>query len=153
MSNDKRANRIKAALNTNIFVSGHLSTRGASYEILQCWQHGAFQLIISEEIVEEIIEKLFELGFSSEVIGQLVVSIYLLGLMTKGLYQVRAIREDPDDDMFLAAALEGESDFIVSFDSHLRALKYYHGIQIVSPSQFLKILRQQTAQSHGVLAN
>ena len=143
MFNETRANRIKAVLNTNVFVSGYFSTRGASYEILQHWQHSAFQLVISEEIVEEIVEKFSELDFSSDVIDNLVLSIYLLGVVTEGLYQVSAVLEDPDDNMFLAAALEGDADFIVSFDTHLRALKHYHGIQIVSPSQFLKILRQQ----------
>ena len=59
-----------------------------------------------------------------------------------GLYFEADYLLEPDDDIFIAAALEGNADFIVSLDHHLRSLKHYRGIQIVSPEQFLRYLRQ-----------
>ncbi len=55
------------------------------------------------------------------------------------LYEVQRSR-DPDDDIFLACALEGNADYLVSGNSHLLEIKYYYGTQIVSPRQFLDIL-------------
>jgi predicted nucleic acid-binding protein len=42
----------------------------------------------------------------------------------------------------LAAALEGQADFIVSRDPHLLNLKHFHTIQIVQPPAFLAAVRQ-----------
>jgi predicted nucleic acid-binding protein len=44
---------------------------------------------------------------------------------------------------FLAAALEGQGDFIVSRDPHLLTLKHFHTIQIVEPPAFVRAVRQQ----------
>ncbi len=52
-------------------------------------------------------------------------------------YVVRNIEADPSDDKFLACALEGDADCIVSEDPQLRDLKAYQGIQIVSMAQVL----------------
>jgi predicted nucleic acid-binding protein len=54
--------------------------------------------------------------------------------------KIDAIPEDPQDNKFITAAIEGEADYIVSGDHHLRDLKNYQGISIVSPSEFLQII-------------
>lgn len=43
-----------------------------------------------------------------------------------------------DDDLFLEIALETEADYIVSGDPHLTERGSFHGIDIVSPSDFLE---------------
>ena len=63
------------------------------------------------------------------------------------LYIVDLIEADPTDNMFLAAALEGQADYIVSLDNHLLRLGWYHGIDIVRPALFLRRLREQRAAS------
>ena len=61
--------------------------------------------------------------------------------MTAGTYDVAAISQDPDDNMILACALEGNATHIVSKDKKsLLPLKEYHGIRIVQPHQFLDLL-------------
>ena len=142
MHNQKLTRSIRAVLDTNVFISGYLSESGASYEVIQHWKQKSFQLVFSAEIVEEIVEKFLEMRFDSETIDNLVSSIYLLGAATEGLYEVSVVCDDPDDDIFIATALEGNADFIVSLNYHLRSLKHYQGIQIVSPGQFLRYLRQ-----------
>lgn len=59
-----------------------------------------------------------------------------------GRYQVQKVEPDPDDDMFLAAALEGQADYLVSRDPYLLTLKHFHTIQIVEPPAFLHAVRQ-----------
>jgi predicted nucleic acid-binding protein len=37
--------------------------------------------------------------------------------------------------------MEGKADYLVSLDRHLLSLKYYQGVQIVWPRDFLKLVR------------
>ena len=45
--------------------------------------------------------------------------------------------------MYLACAVEGEADYIVSGDQHLLKLGAFKGIQIITPAQFLNILEDE----------
>ena len=45
---------------------------------------------------------------------------------------------DPDDDHVLACALAAQADLIVSGDPHLRNLKTYHGIPIITATDALR---------------
>lgn len=53
---------------------------------------------------------------------------------------VDVIKADPSDNMFLAAALEGDVDFIVSGDHHLLEMKAFQGIPILTAREFLDLL-------------
>ncbi len=48
------------------------------------------------------------------------------------------IKKDPDDDNFIRCAEAGNANIIISGDNHLLALKSYHGITILTPTQFLE---------------
>jgi uncharacterized protein len=50
---------------------------------------------------------------------------------------------DPNDVMFLVAAVSCNADAIVTGDRTLRSLGTFHGIPILTPAQFLTFLRQQ----------
>jgi predicted nucleic acid-binding protein len=44
------------------------------------------------------------------------------------------------DNRFLECAISGEADAIVSGDQHLKSLRHFEGVDILSPSEFLKKL-------------
>ena len=50
------------------------------------------------------------------------------------------VKEDPDDNIILECALEGNVDYIISQDNHLLKLKEFKGIKIINPEEFLKII-------------
>ena len=54
----------------------------------------------------------------------------------------KVIEQDPDDDKVLACALASRASRIVSGDGHLLALNSYRSIPIVTPAQFLALLRE-----------
>jgi predicted nucleic acid-binding protein len=56
-----------------------------------------------------------------------------------GLYEVRR-SAGPADDAFLACALEGRAEYVVSGDRHLLEVGSYHGVLIVAPRQFAAVL-------------
>ena len=47
------------------------------------------------------------------------------------------ICRDPKDDKFLAAALAGQADYIISGDADLLVLGRFQGIPILTPAEFL----------------
>ena len=54
-----------------------------------------------------------------------------------------AVKNDPDDNKFIEAAIEGNCDCIVSKDKkHLLAMKEFRGIKIVSPEEFLNLINK-----------
>ncbi|MDR3557430.1 MAG: hypothetical protein P4L55_21955 [Syntrophobacteraceae bacterium] len=53
------------------------------------------------------------------------------------------IEDDPSDNIYLACALEGQADFIISGDHHLTDLVEFRDIRIVNPAAFLEILDQE----------
>jgi len=50
------------------------------------------------------------------------------------------IREDPSDNRFLECAISGKADAIISGDQHLKSLRHFEGVDILSPREFLKKL-------------
>jgi predicted nucleic acid-binding protein len=50
------------------------------------------------------------------------------------------IEDDPADDRILACAVAAKADLIVSGDHHLRRLKAFSGIGIISPVDFRRTL-------------
>jgi len=48
---------------------------------------------------------------------------------------------DPDDDKFLAVAIEGCANYIVSGDKHLLSLGKFENIKILNSRQFLQVIR------------
>lgn len=53
---------------------------------------------------------------------------------------LQVIGDDPDDDRVLDCAVAGKADLIVSGDRHLRRLKSFQGIGIVTPADFKRTL-------------
>ena len=55
---------------------------------------------------------------------------------------VSAIIQDPDDDKYLAAAVEGRARYVVTGDRDLLSLGEFEGVQVVTPRAFLDLLGQ-----------
>jgi putative PIN family toxin of toxin-antitoxin system len=116
------------------------------------FESGDFILLTSDEILNELGRVLrysriaTHHALSDLAIEEFERTIRNTAVVVPGLYVVRKIEADPSDDMFLACALEGDADFIVSEDPHVRDLKTYQGIQIISMAQFSEKLNLPTAR-------
>jgi predicted nucleic acid-binding protein len=65
-------------------------------------------------------------------------------MIVEGRYDINGITEDPNDDMFIACALEADADYIVSRDPHLRNIKHYQRIQIIGAATFIEKVKKQS---------
>jgi len=138
--------KLVAVLDTNALVRVALAKTRAAKAIRVAWEEGDFLLLISEDILEELgrvlrYPRIAERHALTELaLRDFEVSVRSAAVLVPGLYAVRKIEADPSDDRFLACTLEGDADFIISEDPHLRDLKQYQGIRIISLEQFSKKL-------------
>lgn len=139
---------MRAVLDTNVIISATLIQGGNEDQILRAWERGAFELVLSPQILDEMARALFYerlrkfRWMSEEEILTLLQSLAGESLLVSGKVSVRASR-DPEDDKFLAAAVEALADYVVSGDKDLLDLKAYKGARIVTPAQFLTMLRRK----------
>ena len=136
---------MRVVLDTNVLVSALIVKAGKPAQILG--RIAQFELLTTEESLAEVervlgyprIEKRY--GVSDEDITTYLERLRKVSKMLSVKNQVSAIKDDPDDDKFLALAKEGRVDYIVSGDLHITDLGEYEGILILTPAQFLEVLK------------
>jgi len=137
---------LRVVIDTNVFISGAAFNKGNPKILIDAWLRQKFVLISSVPLTEELSEVLNreKIKEQSQItdteISQLIDQIQKISVFLKDkLPNIKIIRDDPDDDVVLATALEGNADYIVSGDHHLLDLGDFRGIKIVKPIEFLKI--------------
>jgi hypothetical protein len=138
--------KIRAVIDTNVLVSGIISPKGAPRKILDLARKVIFEVVSSASINHEILNVLHrnyiytKYNLTEEIIDDISAFLYEGSILTEDRYVVSKIKKDPEDNKFIACALEGEADYIISGDDHLLRLKHYEGIQILDARDFLKVL-------------
>ncbi|CAN5567555.1 hypothetical protein BH10ACI4_BH10ACI4_32700 [soil metagenome] len=100
----------------------------------------ASQLILSSETFLELEEVLFRPKFNNYVpLQDRLQFLYRLQGTAVLIEEVTAVSacRDPKDDKFLALALMGHANLILSGDQDLLSLHPFRGISILSPRQYL----------------
>lgn len=136
----------RVVLDTNVLASATTVKEGAPSQIAQAWLRGEVELATSPVLLQELADVLsrprirkYQWMTPEEVI-QLLAHLSTAAIQAPGERRVRVIAEDPDDDFVSSAALEVNTDYIVSGDRHLLALGSYRGIRIVTPAEFLRLV-------------
>ena len=100
---------------------------------------GLYELVISDEILDELAKVLVKkLRLTKEEAEESIGIIRKIGQRVEISERVKFVRDDPDDDKFLEAAIAAGAEIIVSGDRHLLRLHQYKGIQIMKVSDFLR---------------
>jgi uncharacterized protein len=140
----KKRKPVRAVIDTNLFVSGLFASQGHTYQLQELWVAGAFELVVSEQILDEIQRTLHKPQIKQRLQledGEETLIVELIrqkaAVVTTDRYRTDKISADPTDNKFLACALEADAAYIVSGDNHLLALKHFHRIQIVDAATFI----------------
>ena len=146
MPADNEPTPIRAVLDTNVLVSAVISERGAPWRMLRAWRDGAFVLVTSPALLNELQRVLVRPHIarahkrSAQETIALTETLRQRATVVTPRSRVDVIRDDPDDNRVLEAALAGGADYIVSGDRHLLALGEYEGIRVVTPAAFAALL-------------
>ena len=133
---------IKAVLDTNVFVSG-IHWSGTSEKVLRLWFLNKFRVVSSAQTVDEFVRIMisFKVPMKIEDIlwwESLILEKSELVVPSK---KIEIINDDPDDNKFIEVALEGKADYIVTQDKHLLKIGEFRKIKIITPEEFVRLLK------------
>jgi putative PIN family toxin of toxin-antitoxin system len=132
--------KLKVTVDTNIFVSGLISDRGAAAKLIDQWNNKAFELVLSQEVLDEYWKVLYEMKHK---LNWEVAKRFLDVLKSDCIWVKPSIKlticRDSSDNKFLECAVEANADCIVTQNvKHFP--KEHNGVEVVKISKFLKKL-------------
>jgi len=139
---------IKAVVDANVLISSVIAPLGHSRQIFNAWRDGAFLLVTSPGILEEVSRRLAHprianrYSISSEDRIAVLRLLKAESMITPGSRDVSVTR-DPTDDKVIKAALETGAEYIVTGDKDLLTLGKYEGVGILTPARFISAIREQ----------
>ncbi len=133
---------LRAVLDANVYVSAIIHPGGTPGRLVEGFLRDAsFEVVLSPAIVDEVLRALaypkvrkLLYGADAELWFE---DIVVLADLVAGAQHLSGVCDDPDDDMYVAAALEGRAAYVVTGDHTFLALKEHAGVQIVTPRAFL----------------
>jgi len=138
--------RPRAVLDTNVFVSGVISSQGSPAAILRALRAERFVLVSSPPINYEIVKVLNRphirdrYGLGDRVFDAALL-LWEVAELVIDLPDVR-VSSDPDDNKFLATADAGRADYLVTGDvGDLLRLRKHRQVTIIPPKEFVTVLR------------
>lgn len=138
---------IHVVFDTNIYVSSLLRKNGLPAQAMAAWRAHRFALVTSPAIMAEFAATLQyprirrKYGVTDEEIGELTDLLVANAVVVDGTIDVSgSVPDDPDDEIVLGCAVEGEADLIVTGDQHLLALGAFRSVPIVTVRNLLEQL-------------
>jgi putative PIN family toxin of toxin-antitoxin system len=129
----------RVVLDTNILISGYL-WKGPPRQAIEKVRHKEWTLLVSKDTVAELIRVLAyrKFGLSPEEIQPIVEDLLQISETVEVTTKVAAIQADLTDNMFLALAVDGRAEVIVSGDHHLLDIRQFAAVPIIRVRRFLK---------------
>lgn len=137
---------LKVVIDTNVFISSFFG--GVPREIINLWKKGEIVLCLSQEIIEEYLEVLNRLGLKDKKEIANLTGLFSEGynsIFTTKTPNIKVVDDDPDDNKFLECAVALDSKIIISGDKHLKEIKKYIAIEIVSPKEFIDFYNRKNS--------
>jgi uncharacterized protein len=145
---------VRAVLDASLLVAAvwTRNPRSASRIVLEAAAAGAFEPIITDEIVAEYREVLARdklrrgaPASARRIAANMVDALVGVSERIEPAPDVHVVEKDPKDDKYVAAALGGRAEYVVTLDRrHMLALGAYGGVRFVTPGDFLAVLRSST---------
>lgn len=132
---------MKVVIDTNVFVSSLFNASGIPRKIIDLWKSGEIILCVSKEILEEYIDVLKRFDFIEKHELRMLLDIFnkrMHLVFVASTSYLSAIKGDPADNKFIECAIAANAQYIISGDKHLKNLKMYANIEILSPAEFLR---------------
>jgi len=135
---------LRVFFDTNLFVSSLLVKNGLPAQALDAWRSRRFLLVTSPSIMAEVEATLKyprirrKYNITDEDVNSLLELMRTDALVVPGGADVAgSVSDDPDDEIVLAGAIDGEVDLIISGDRHLLSLKSFRDIPIIPVRELL----------------
>lgn len=133
---------LRIVLDTNVLLSA-IVCNGKPRKLFQMGIDGKYKILISKETLDELSEVIQRPKFkmTREGIVRIVSALMETGQNVQITSNFEVINNDPDDNIIINTAYDGNADYIVSGDKDIKDLKNFKKIKIVSVDEMLKILK------------
>jgi putative PIN family toxin of toxin-antitoxin system len=144
---------LRVVVDTNVLVSGLINPHGLPRQLLDVWAAERLELLTSAELIDEAVRVLHrsrirsKYGVTSERISDLQTRLERTATSVTPTTPVPLFSRDPKDDTFLAVALAGTADYLVTGDDDLLVLNgdpALTTLQIVTVRDFLAVLSRDS---------
>jgi len=138
----KKKGVTRVVLDTNVLVSA-LLFKGTVSRFVALWQQGSLAPLLSKETFGELRKVLTYPRFAldqEEIRAILEDAVLPFFEIVDPVEPIEGVCADPDDDPFIACAVSGGAEFVVTGDAQPVGLRGYKTVRFVTPSEFLKRL-------------
>ncbi len=139
------AHPVRAVVDVNVLISGILSARGPSAEVLRASRDGAFELIVSDLLIAELRRALGYPKLSKRIPDEKATAfigwIRDNGTLVEDPGEPPPVRSRDSDDDYLVALAISRRAFLVTGDQDLLELRN-DNLPIVTPAEFAAMLRE-----------
>ncbi len=129
-------------VDTNVLISARLIADSAPAQALEALRACGARLLFSGATLAELDTRLrkpkFRRYVTEQEIAAFLDALADIAVLREPEFAVNACR-DPDDNAFLALALDGQADCIITGDQDLLVLHPFEGMPIFSPAEFLAV--------------
>lgn len=139
-------NILRVVFDTNVLVAAARSRQGASFQLISSLPSPKFELAISSSLYFEYLDVLLRPevrppGLTDYEITDVVNEITKTARYQNIYFRWRPWLKDKNDDMILELAVASQSSHIVTFNiKDFRNITTF-GIEAITPSNFLELLR------------
>jgi putative PIN family toxin of toxin-antitoxin system len=131
---------LKLVVDTNVLISAALSSQGAPAQLMRRVL-GQHILVFSQATFDELHTRIYRPKFDRYITleqRQRLLHDFNACAHWVDLAPYPVYCRDPDDDKFIATALQAQADWLVSGDRDLLEAKPLAGLRIVTPMQALE---------------
>ncbi len=116
--------------------------------VMREWRRGSFRLVTSQPLLDELTKVLSRPKISRRTrlspsgIHQLMLDVSAAAIVVAPREALSVIPSAADDDRLFEAAIEGETDYIVSGDRRVLNIESFQRVEIVTPMRFMAVLHR-----------
>jgi len=132
---------MKVVVDTNVLVSG-VFFGGMPSRVLEAWRDRKIDVVVSPDILEEYrrVGEHLEAQFTDVSLAPFLALLVMNAEIVEPPDLPEKVSRDSDDDKFIACALAGGCQIIISGDKDLLSISGYKGVKVVAPREFLEFV-------------
>lgn len=137
----------RLVIDSNVWIAALISPTGTARQLVDAVLDSDIDILMSEATFTELVSRLDRPKFNRyrepEAWNLFLSELVELALWLGDAGTATGISRDADDDKFLALAVTGRANAIISGDSDLLELVAHEGIPVLTPAQFLRQLSSE----------
>jgi putative PIN family toxin of toxin-antitoxin system len=140
---------LSAVLDSSVLVSAFLTAHGLAAHLVAAARQREFSLSLSEQILAETQDVLLNqphirkrYPYTDEQAARFCRALRSAASLVTPLPGIHGVVRDPNDDHVVACALAASVGYLVTRDPDLLTLKVYHDVQMITPVNFMRLLRE-----------